>query len=144
MAGDSNLGTGNVTGNSAGTLAFTGSTTTTRSFTMNGGTVSVAAGQTVTFNGGTVNSAFLDGSGTFATSTAGATFTREHHPVGDRQLEQSADQFTHFTDGGPFNVAAGVTGPVTLNGFTIAGSGSMTIGANSSGQRRPTSSPTAC
>ena len=69
VAADGDLGTGNITGSSLGTISFTGSTTTTKSFAMNGGTVSIAAGQTLTLNGSQVSGgAFLDGAGTFATA----------------------------------------------------------------------------
>ena len=42
---DAALGTGNVTGAALGTVNFTGTTTTAKSFAMNGGTVSIAAGR---------------------------------------------------------------------------------------------------
>ena len=43
----------------------------------------------------------------------------------------NADQFVHFTNGGTFNVAAGtIATPVTFNGFTNEGSGSVTVNQN--------------
>jgi fibronectin-binding autotransporter adhesin len=130
---------GNVTGASLGTLAFTGTTTTGRSFAMNGGTISVATGQVVTFNGGQVSGATLDGTGGIATdATNGAQFVNvTTSPSVTVTSNSPADQFVHVTNGAVFNVAPGVnttsaaTTPVNLNGFTNQGSGSITIGAGS-------------
>jgi T5SS/PEP-CTERM-associated repeat protein len=153
---------GNVTGAAAGTLLFTQPSpaapiATSRSFAMNGGTISVVAGQTVTFsaaNGGQVSGATLDGAGTFATdATAGAQFVGvTSSPSAIVASNSGADQFIHFTNGaaGTFNsdgslntagltVAPGIntannatsSTPVTFNGFTNQGSGSITIGAGS-------------
>jgi autotransporter-associated beta strand protein len=132
VAADSNLGTGNISGSAAGTLAVTGTTTTTKSVNMSGGTVTVAAGQTLTFNGGQVTSTYLDGTGTVATGASGATFNNvTTTPSVTVTSNSSADKFVHFTNGGAFNVAPGLTTPVTLNGFTNQGSGSVTVGQNS-------------
>ncbi len=134
IATDAALGTGNVTGASLGTLAFTGTTATAKSFAMNGGTIAIAAGQTVTFNGSQVTSATLDGSGTFATN--GAIVVNATTTASVVIASNSAkDQFVHFDNSGTFNVAAGVNalgnGIANLNGFTSEGSGSVMLGAGS-------------
>jgi autotransporter-associated beta strand protein len=134
---DAGLGTGNVTGATLGTLNFTGTTTTTKSFAMNGGTVSVAAGQTVTFNGSQISGAYLDGAGTFATNAVnGAMFIAVTTTASVTTVSNGPnDQFVHFTNSGSLNVAEGVgafgsppTG-ATFNGFTNQGSGTITIDA---------------
>ena len=135
VAADAALGTGNVTGVSLASVNFTGTTTTAKSFAMNGGTVSVAGGQTVSLNGSVVTNAFLDGGGTFATSsTLGAQFVNVTATQSVTiTSNNAADQFVHFTNSGKLNIAEGVgsdgTSPigVTLNGFTNQGTGSLTI-----------------
>ena len=127
-----------MTGAALGTVNFTGTTTTTKSFTMNSGTLAVAASKTLTINGGTVAGAFLDGSGTFATGpTNGARFVNvTTTPSVTVTSNSAADQFTHFINNGTLNVAAGVNtaasaANVSFNGFTNEGSGSITVGQNS-------------
>ena len=138
VASDAALGTGNVTGTSSGTLAFTAGTSTTKSFAMNGGGLTVAAGQLVTLNGSTVSGAFLDGAGTFNTYiTTGNRFVNvTASPAVSVTSNNANDQFVHFTNGGKFTVAAGLnttgTGTtVNFDGFTNQGSGSITVGAAS-------------
>jgi hypothetical protein len=139
VAADGALGAvGTVTGAALGTLSFTGTTATARSFNMNGGTVAVTGGHTVTLNGGTVSAAMLDGAGTFATdATNGARFVNVTTLTSVAVTSNSAaDQFVHFTNSGALNVApgvnvAGTSTVVNFNGFTNQGSGSVTLGQNS-------------
>src|SRR5206468_3597143 len=70
VAADAALGTGNVTAASFGTLNFTGTTATAKSFVLNGGTLAVNAGATVALTGSSVSSGYLGGAGTVATSAA--------------------------------------------------------------------------
>ena len=126
---------GNVTGAAAGTLLFTGTTATGRTFAMGGGTIAVAASQTVTFTGSQVSGATLDGAGTFATdATAGAQFISvTSTPSVTITSNSPADQFVHVINGGAFTMPSGVnpTGTstnVNLNGFTNQGSGTVTVG----------------
>jgi hypothetical protein len=137
VAADANLGTGNVIGAALGTVNFTGSTMTTKSFAMNGGTISVAAGKTMTFNGGQVSAAFLDGAGTFATPSGpnGARFANVTATASVKLTSNSTnDQFAHFDNSGKFNVPAGLNSAgtsttVNFNGFTNEGLGAITLGA---------------
>jgi autotransporter-associated beta strand protein len=135
VASDAALGTGNVTGASLGSLSYTGSTTTTRSFSMNGGTITVAAGQTLTFNGSQVSSVFLDGAGSYATSAVnGATFSSVTTlPSVTLTSNSGNDQLVNLLNGGALKVAAGVSAgsKVTFYALTNLGSGSITLGANS-------------
>jgi autotransporter-associated beta strand protein len=136
VAADGALGTGNVTGNATGTLAYTNTTTASRSFNMNGGTIAVASGKTVTLNGNSVVSTYLDGSGTFATSATGAQFVNDNIQAGVTVTSNSsADQFFHVNSSGRVTVAAGVnsagTGTTTtFNGLINQGSGMLSVGAN--------------
>jgi autotransporter-associated beta strand protein len=134
-AADSALGIGNVTGGSLGTLAFTGTTATAKAYAMGGGTISVAAGQTVTFNGGPVSSAVLDGAGTFATAAAtGARLVNvQSTPSVAINSNNAGDRFVEFDNGAAFSVAAGVvsTSTTNLSGFTNEGLGAVTLGAGS-------------
>jgi autotransporter-associated beta strand protein len=132
---DSALGSGNVSGAAVGTLAYTGTTTATRSFSMGLGTLSIAANQTLTFNGSTISSAFLDGSGTFATiASTGATFNGiTSTPSVTINLNSGADKLLNSTNGATLNIAANIptNTPVTISGVKNEGSGSITVGQNS-------------
>jgi autotransporter-associated beta strand protein len=139
ISADGDLGTGNVTGAAGAVLAVTGSLTTTKSFAMNNGIMTVAAGQTLTLNGSTVSGVQpLDGPGTVATTAGAATrFVNVTTTQGVTIVSNSAqDQFVHITNNASFNVAAGLNTAgtsTTLNfdGFTNEASGSITIGAGS-------------
>jgi autotransporter-associated beta strand protein len=138
VAGDGALGAGSVTGSALGTLAFTGSTTTTRSFNMGNGTITVPAGQTVTFNGSPVSAVYLDGTGTFATNSAnGASFSGVKSTASVSIVANSAaDRFLHFDNSGALAVAAGVNSSgtsttVNLSDFVNEGLGSLTLNASS-------------
>jgi fibronectin-binding autotransporter adhesin len=131
VASDAALGTGNVTGSAAGTLAYTASTSTSRTFNMSGGTITIPAGKTLTLSGSTVANAYLDGAGAFATGASGATFNGVFTtPSVTLTSTNAADRFLHFDNSGALAVAAGVNG-VGLNGFTNQGSGSVTAGQDS-------------
>jgi autotransporter-associated beta strand protein len=130
---DSALGTGNVTVGPFGTMLFTGTTTTSRAFTLTGGALAVAPNQTVMLNAIQLSGGYLGGGGTFATSAAnGAQFAdMTSRPAVTVASNSPSDQFTNFTNGGAFNVAANLNTPLNLNGFTNQGSGSVLIGAGS-------------
>ena len=57
-----------VTVGPSGTLAYTESASTARTFSLNSGTLAIAAGKTLTFSGATVSGGFLTGPGTFDTT----------------------------------------------------------------------------
>jgi autotransporter-associated beta strand protein len=134
VAADTSLGTGPATATPFGTLLYTANTTTTRSFPLSGGTIAASTGATVVFNGSQVSGGYLAGPGAFATGATGAQFAGVTTKANALLTSNSgSDQFINFTNGGAMTVAAGIpTGtPVSVNGFTNAGSGSLTIGAAS-------------
>jgi autotransporter-associated beta strand protein/T5SS/PEP-CTERM-associated repeat protein len=125
---------GNVTGAAGATLLFTGTTTTGRNYTMNGGTIAITAANTLTFSGGTVTGAILDGAGAIATdATNGGKFVSvTAMPSVTINSKSGKDSFSQFDNGGTLNVAASIptANPVTFSDFTNEGSGSVTIGAS--------------
>jgi autotransporter-associated beta strand protein len=129
---DTTLGTGAVTIAPLGTLAYTANTTTTRTFSLGGGSLAAAAGATVTLNGNTVSGGFLGGPGTFSTDAKnGARFANGTSQASATINSNSGtDRFVNFTNYGAVNIAAniGSATPVTLN--SVTNSGSITIGAN--------------
>jgi autotransporter-associated beta strand protein len=127
---DAQLGVADPTVNPAGTLRYTASTTTSRTFNLADGTLEAGAGAIVTYAGATVNGGFLRGAGTHAFTGGSVVF-------GSSTLNSSTVSvtgpatFTNFGNGGAFNIVAGLTNPVNFNGFTNQGSGSITVGATS-------------
>jgi autotransporter-associated beta strand protein len=137
VAADANLSAGDVSGGPAGVLTFTGSTSTTKRFNMGGGTITVATGKTLTFNGSLISAAFLDGTGTFATGTAGAQFVNvTTTPSVAITSNSAADAFRNITNSAGLTVApgintAGTSTNVTFNNFVNQGLGSVTVSASS-------------
>ncbi|HEX4588671.1 MAG TPA: autotransporter-associated beta strand repeat-containing protein [Gemmataceae bacterium] len=132
VSSDAAAGTGPVTIGVLGTLNYSATTATTKSFNLGGGTLSASGGATVTLNGGTVTSGYLGGAGTFATGAGGVVFgNMTTRPAVTIASNSSRDQFVNFTNGGTLNVAAGLSSPVTLSGFTNQGSGTVNVGAGS-------------
>jgi T5SS/PEP-CTERM-associated repeat protein len=131
---DASLGGGPVTIGPAGTLIYTASTTSTgRTFNMStGGTISVAASQTLTLSGAVIVGGYLDGAGSIATATTGGTTFRGVTTTPSITLTSNSgsDRFVRFNNGGALAVAATVTG-VVFNGLTNQGSGSVTLGQDS-------------
>jgi hypothetical protein len=119
-----------VTVQPLGTLTYTGSTTTARSFTLYNSPLSAAAGETVTFNGATVGGGVLTGPGSFnltgGTALVGMT-TRPNTAVN----VNGPASLTNVINGAALSVAAGLASPVAFAGVTNQGSGSITVGANS-------------
>jgi fibronectin-binding autotransporter adhesin len=118
-----------VTVNAFGTLTYFGSTTSTgRAFTLNSGTLTVAAGQTATLNNSTVAGGFVAGPGALAvtggTVLAGAT-TSNSAVVS----QTGGANFVNFTNGGALNLAPGLSVPGSFTRFTNQGSGSIAVGA---------------
>jgi fibronectin-binding autotransporter adhesin len=137
VANDASTGTGPVNITALGTLSYAANSTTTKSFTLGGGTLSVNAGVTLTVNGGTISGVgYLGGAGTFATDPVnGSRFVNAQSlPSVNITSNSLSDRFINFVNGGKLTVAAGVnaagaTTPINLNGFNNQGSGSVTIGA---------------
>jgi autotransporter-associated beta strand protein len=115
----------------AGTLIFAGSTSTSRMFTLNSGTLAVpAGGTTLTLNGASVFGGFLHGAGTFAVT--GGTAIRGSATASSTTVSVTgAGSFTDFSNSGSLSMAAGPSLPTTLNNVINQGSGSMTVGATS-------------
>jgi fibronectin-binding autotransporter adhesin len=127
---DAELGQANITVNQLGTLRYTASTTSSRTFTLNGGTMDVSSGATLTLNGATVGGGFMHGPGTVAV-TGGTAFVGVTTSVNAVISQTGPGGYTNFTNAGVLTVAAGTTGPITMTSFTNQGSGSITIGAAS-------------
>ena len=108
---------------------------------MNGGKIAVATGQTLTLGGGLVTGAVLSGPGGIATGASGETFVGSSTTASTALVSNSAsDQFVTFTTKGPLSVAPGVNSAgtstvVNFSDFTVAGCGSLTLGASSRRQR---------
>jgi autotransporter-associated beta strand protein len=125
------LPSGGVSVVNAGTLVYTSTSSTSRTYTLDtGGTLQVAAGQTLTIAGGRVNGGFLAGSGTFAV-TGGTVLTGVTTFGSTPVAVTGAASFVNFTNGGPFSIAAGLATPISVTRFTNGGSGSITIGSSS-------------
>jgi autotransporter-associated beta strand protein len=132
VTADAALGAGPVSVGPLGTLLYTASATTARSFTLTAGTIAVAAGQTVTLNGAQVGGGYLNGPGAFATGAAGAQFaSMAFRPSTAVTSNSPADQFLNISNGGALTVAPGLAGPVSFAGVTNQGSGTITVGAGS-------------
>jgi autotransporter-associated beta strand protein len=133
VASDTALGTGAVTIAPLGTLSYTATTSTSKSFNLGNGTLAVSAGAVLTLNGGTVTNGFLRGAGTFATGAAtGAQFAAvTAQPAITIASNSGLDRFVNFSNGGKLNVAPVLASPVTLSGFINQGSGSINVGAGS-------------
>ena len=135
ISSDGAIGSGVVSVGPLGTLSYSASTSTTKSFITNGGTIGVGAGAVLTLNGSSISSAYLgwgrhvlDGCGSrhqFANDTSLASATIVSNNV--------ADRFVNFTNSASLNVPEGVgangTPPTGVNfsGFTNQGLGSVTI-----------------
>jgi autotransporter-associated beta strand protein len=129
-AADGALGGGPVTINPGGTLAFTGTPTTSRTFNLNSGTLTVGGGANLTLAGATVNGGFLRGAGTY-TVTGGTAFNGGTTFTSTTISQTGPGSYTNFTHGGTLAIAAGIATPIVLNGFSNQGSGTITVGAGS-------------
>jgi autotransporter-associated beta strand protein len=127
---DNTLGGGPITVNALGTLTYIGTTAGSRAFTLNGGKLTAAAGQTVTLNNSTVAGGFVAGPGTFAVT--GGTVMAGVTTAPSAAISQTGPaSFLNFTNGGSLFVAAGLPQPAAFNLFTNQGSGSITVGGSS-------------
>ena len=123
-------------------LEYTGTSSTSRSFVLDGGTIKVDAGQTLSLTGSTVtgtdHDGYLDGPGAFATvrdsnGLGGSVFTyiiaRPSVTINSTVLD---DRFIHFDNGAVLNVNSANTADVhTFDDFLNEGAGTVTIGAGS-------------
>ena len=104
---DVQLGLANViTVNQLGTLRYTGNTTSSRIFTLNGGTLEALSGATLTLNGAAVGGGFLRGAGTF--DLTGGTLISGSTTFNSTTINQTGPaSLTNFTNGGTFINGAG-------------------------------------
>jgi autotransporter-associated beta strand protein len=125
---DAQLGDADPTVNPAGTLRYTASASTTRTFHLAGGALEAPSGVTLTLNGAAVNGGFLRGAGVFAV-TNGATLSGVTTVSSTALIVTGPGTFANHTNGGKLTVAAGPTNSATLDSFTNQGSGSIIVGA---------------
>jgi autotransporter-associated beta strand protein len=130
VSDDAQLGLAAVTVNPFGTLRYTASTTSSRTFTLNSGALEVPSGVTLTLNGAAVGGGFIRGAGTFNVS-GGSALTGVTTAAGATVGVSGPAAFTDFTNGSPLTIAAGLAIPITFSLFTNQGSGAITAGANS-------------
>jgi fibronectin-binding autotransporter adhesin len=115
----------------AGTLQYSASIPTSRTFNLNQGSLSVTAGQTLTLNGAAVNGGFMHGPGAFAV-TGGTTLSGITTTINAIINETGVGTFADVTNGGALTVAAGLPASYsTFASFTNQGSGSITVSASS-------------
>ncbi|HEY1375221.1 MAG TPA: autotransporter-associated beta strand repeat-containing protein, partial [Gemmataceae bacterium] len=114
----------------AGTLRYTGTTTSSRTFNLNFGTLAAASGATVTLTGATVNGGFMAGPGAFAV-TGGSALNGVTTFASTGITVTGAASFVNVTSGGPLALTAGAAAPTPLTRFTNQGSGSVTVSGGS-------------
>jgi autotransporter-associated beta strand protein len=118
---------GPVTVNAAGTLRYLTNSSTSRTFTLNSGRLD-AFGVTLTLNGATVNGGFLH-YGTFSPTGGAALNGVTSLPSATISHSSGAATYVDFTNGGSLAIASAVGyDNAILDGFTNAGSGSITLG----------------
>lgn len=140
VSGDSNLGISEfgtstpVTVYPSGSLRYTASTVSGRTFNLNGGALELSNNATLTLSGATVNGGYMRGGGTYAL-TAG-TFLNGVTTFNSTQIIQSGPlvlataTLANFTNGGSLTNASGQT--LNWNGGINQASGILTIGGAAS------------
>jgi len=83
---------------------------------------------TLTLNGASVFGGFLRGAGAYAV-TGGTALTGVTTFASTTINQIGPGSYTNFTNGGTLAIAANVSGPITMNGFSNEGSGSIAVGA---------------
>jgi autotransporter-associated beta strand protein len=129
-ANDNTLGQGPITVAAAGTMLYTASTTSDRTFNLNFGTLAVASGATLTLNGAAVNGGFLRGTGTFAV-TGGTQLAGASTSNSTVMTVTGGATFLNFSHSGAMSITAGAANPPSFSGFINQGSASITVGATS-------------
>jgi autotransporter-associated beta strand protein len=121
------------------TLIYNGNSTTTRPFTLSGGTLAVAAGKTLVLNNTTITGGTINGPGGFATAAGGSTFFSNGAVGQSAALAlQGADLMSSYSNAGLISAAAPGATAVTLSQFVNQGSGSITLQAPAVGQAQST------
>jgi autotransporter-associated beta strand protein len=130
VGSDAQLGLASLTVNAPGTLRYTASAATARTFNLSSGRLEAASGVTLTLNGAAVNGGYLAGAGSFAV-TGGTILSGTTTTVSSTLAVTGPASFVDFTNGGAFTVAAVPSAPASFNQFTNQGSGTITVGAAS-------------
>jgi autotransporter-associated beta strand protein len=118
-----------VTVSPLGTLEFTNTTVTSRTITLNGGTMTVDAGQFLSLINATVGGGFLHGPGTFVVNGALLTGNSTSNNVVVNVV--GAGSFSNFSNSGAMSLTQGPGVTATFSTFINQGSGSITMGAQS-------------
>ena len=124
VSDDAQLGAANPTVNPAGTLRYTTTLDTARTFNLNGGTLEAPIGVTLTLNAATVNGGFLRGAGAFVLTNG--TALNGVTSLSSTTLVQSGPvAVTNFSNGGTFTVTGGQT--LSWNGGANTTTGRLTV-----------------
>ncbi len=124
---DSCLGTGATVSVNGGTLLYTASSTTNRTFNLNSGAIEAASGATITYTG-TVIGGFLQGAGIHQLA-AGSSLIGTTTFASATINQTGSATLTNYTNGGLFTNGAGLTwsgglnqssGRVTVNNILTA------------------------
>ena len=124
VSDDAQLGGATVTVNPAGTLRYTATLDTARTFNLTGGTLEAPVGVTLTLNGAAVNGGFLRGAGSFEL-TNGATLNGVTTLTSTTLAQTGPVAVTNFSNGGNFTVAAAQT--LSWNGGANTTTGRLTV-----------------
>jgi autotransporter-associated beta strand protein len=124
VGNDNQLGQATVTVNPLGTLRYTASTSTARTFNLFNGTMELSSGATLTMNGATVGGGFLRGTGTYnltgnASLTGVTTFTNTNLNV------TGPASITNFAHNGNLTVNSGQT--LSMNYGANGSAGRITV-----------------
>jgi fibronectin-binding autotransporter adhesin len=124
VGNDNQLGLSSPTVNPAGTLRYTQSSTSARTFNLNGGTLEVPGSVMLTLNGATVNGGFMRGAGTF-TFTGGVMTAGVNTASGATINQTGAATVINFTNNASFTNATGQV--LTWSNGTNTSAGRMTV-----------------
>jgi autotransporter-associated beta strand protein len=124
VGNDNQLGQAAITVNPLGTLRFTSSTTTARTYTMFNGSIDVPSGVTLNMNGATVGGGFLRGNGTYALG-GGTTLTGVTTFNSTTMNVTGPATAANFSNNGSITVNSGQT--FSMNYATNGAAGLMTI-----------------
>jgi len=124
VSDDAQLGGAAVTVNPAGTLRYTNTLDTSRTFNLAGGTLEAPVGVVLTLNAATVNGGFLRGPGAFVLFD-GAALNGVTSLTSATIVESGLDVVTNFSNGGVFTIIAGQT--LSWNGGANTTTGRLTV-----------------
>ena len=110
-----------------GTLAYTETTSTARTFDLSSGTLAIAAGKTLTFSNATVGNGYLTGPGTFLTSGFRTNFAGGSTASSVQLVLNASDTVTNYNLSGQTTVLN--TFPVAFNRVTNTTSGRLEVQA---------------